>query len=89
MRGCQRHRRAGIAGLAAGVYRLWRDLGYAVGAILAGVLSDHFGYSAAIAAVAAMTFLSGLTAARLIQAPEKQTLTRLVPASTVHAQIPA
>jgi predicted MFS family arabinose efflux permease len=50
-----------------GVYRLWRDLGYAVGAMLAGALADRFGYSAAIAAVAALTFVSGLAAARLIQ----------------------
>ncbi|MFI5266708.1 MAG: MFS transporter [Chloroflexota bacterium] len=50
-----------------GVYRLWRDLGYAVGALLAGMLADRFGYSAAIAVVAALTFVSGLAAARLIQ----------------------
>ncbi|HLQ31403.1 MAG TPA: MFS transporter [Chloroflexota bacterium] len=53
-----------------GVYRLWRDLGYAVGAVLSGVLADRFGYPAAIAAVATLTFISGAAAARLIQ--EKQ-----------------
>ncbi len=48
---------------AVGVYRLWRDLGYALGAILAGLLADAFGLPAAIAAVAALTFASGLLAA--------------------------
>ena len=53
-------------GSAVGVYRLWRDLGYAVGALLAGALADAFGMSVAIAAVAALTAGSGvLTAARM------------------------
>lgn len=46
-------------GSAVGVYRLWRDAGYAVGALMAGVLADLFGMSAAIAAIALLTFLSG------------------------------
>jgi MFS family permease len=45
-------------GSAVGVYRLWRDSGYAVGALLAGVLADAFGMSSAIAAVAMLTLLS-------------------------------
>jgi MFS family permease len=45
---------------AVGVYRLWRDGGYALGALLAGILADLFGMSWAIAAVGALTFLSGL-----------------------------
>jgi MFS family permease len=44
---------------AVGVYRLWRDLGYAVGALLAGALADLFGAPWAIASVAALTFASG------------------------------
>jgi len=44
---------------AVGVYRLWRDSGYAVGALLAGLLADLFGVPWAIAGVAALTFLSG------------------------------
>jgi MFS family permease len=48
---------------AVGVYRLWRDLGYAFGAILSGLLADALGMSAAIAAVAALTFVSGLVVA--------------------------
>jgi MFS family permease len=45
---------------AVGVYRLWRDLGYAVGAVLAGLLADLFGVVVAIAAIGLLTFASGL-----------------------------
>jgi len=45
---------------SVGVYRLWRDGGFAVGALLAGVLADWFSVTAAIWAVAALTALSGL-----------------------------
>jgi len=48
---------------AVGVYRLWRDGGYAVGALLSGVLADAFGIPAAIAAIGALTFLSGVIVA--------------------------
>ena len=44
---------------AVGVYRLWRDLGYAVGALLAGLLADRFGVPSAIVVVAVITFASG------------------------------
>jgi MFS family permease len=44
---------------AVGVYRLWRDLGYAVGAVLAGLLADWFGVPWAITGIAAITFASG------------------------------
>jgi MFS family permease len=48
---------------AVGVYRLWRDLGYAIGALLAGIVADALGLSAAMWMVAAMTFGSGLIVA--------------------------
>ena len=48
---------------AVGVYRLWRDGGYAVGALLSGVLADLFGIPLAIAAIGALTFLSGVIVA--------------------------
>ena len=48
---------------SVGVYRLWRDLGYAVGAVLSGVLADALGLAPAIAAVAVVTFASGLLVA--------------------------
>src|SRR5438874_8915407 len=44
---------------AVGVYRLWRDGGYALGALLAGVLADRLGVSWAIAAIGVLTFVSG------------------------------
>ncbi len=41
------------------VYRFWRDLGYAVGALSAGIIADTLGISWAIGSVGALTFLSG------------------------------
>ena len=53
---------------AVGVYRFWRDLGYAVGAVLAGLVADALGLRAAVVVVAAITFASGaLTMARLTE----------------------
>ncbi len=46
-----------------GVYRLWRDLGYAIGALLAGLSTDLFGLDRAMWLVATITFASGLLAA--------------------------
>jgi MFS family permease len=48
---------------AVGVYRLWRDLGYAVGALVAGLTADALGIESAIWLVAAVTFASGLVVA--------------------------
>ena len=45
---------------AVGVYRLWRDLGYVVGALLAGALVDWVGMAAAIVAIGLVTVGSGL-----------------------------
>lgn len=48
---------------ALGVYRFWRDLGYAIGALLAGGIADLLGMVAAIHVVAALTLVSGLIVA--------------------------
>ncbi|MET9683348.1 MFS transporter [Streptomyces coeruleorubidus] len=48
---------------AVGVYRLWRDGGFAVGALIAGVLADAYSLTTAIWAVAALTAASGLAVA--------------------------
>ena len=48
---------------AVGVYRLWRDLGYAVGALLSGIVADAFGLVWAVLAVGALTFGSGIVVA--------------------------
>lgn len=45
------------------VYRFWRDLGYAIGALSAGIIADSFGLSAAIGSIAALTFISGVVVA--------------------------
>jgi MFS family permease len=47
---------------SVGVYRLWRDLGYAVGAVLAGLAADAFGLKDAMWVVAVITFMSGVIA---------------------------
>jgi MFS family permease len=52
-----------------GVYRFWRDLGYAVGALLSGLVADLVGLEAAIHVVAALTFVSGLVVARAMGKP--------------------
>jgi MFS family permease len=43
-----------------GVYRFWRDMGYALGAVIAGATADALGYGGAIGVVAALTAASGL-----------------------------
>jgi MFS family permease len=49
-------------GAAIGVYRFWRDLGFAVGGIVAGVIAEAAGFASAIRVVAVLTAASGLVA---------------------------
>ena len=49
------------------VYRFWRDLGYAIGALTAGIIADFFGMVWAIGAIAALTFVSGAIVAVLMR----------------------
>lgn len=51
---------------AVGVYRLWRDSGYVVGALLAGLLADWLGIAWTIGIVAGLTALSGMVAAAVM-----------------------
>lgn len=51
------------------VYRFWRDMGYAVGALASGLLADTFGLTWAILAVAGLTLLSGIVAQRAMREP--------------------
>jgi MFS family permease len=53
---------------ALGVYRLWRDSGYAVGALVGGALADVFSIQAAVLAIAALTAISG--GVTLVRLPE-------------------
>jgi MFS family permease len=43
-----------------GIFRLWRDLGYAIGAVLTGLLSDWFGITAAIVFIGVLTLISAI-----------------------------
>ena len=51
---------------ALGTYRFWRDMGYAAGALVAGILADSFGLNATVLAAAVLTAVSGLLAAHWI-----------------------
>ena len=48
---------------SVGIYRFWRDLGYAAGAVIAGVVADLFGLNSAILFIAGITALSGVVVA--------------------------
>lgn len=60
---------------AVGVYRLWRDLGYAIGAVVAGATADALGLRAAVIVIAILTFLSGaLVAVRMTETLRRATV---------------
>jgi len=52
------------------VYRFWRDMGYAIGALSAGIITDLFGAAYAIAAIGALTFASGTVVALVMDRAE-------------------
>jgi MFS family permease len=55
-----------------GVYRFWRDMGYVVGGLLAGIAADALGYGGAIAIVAALTAGSGVWVAVDLHEPSRR-----------------
>ena len=57
------------------VYRFWRDLGYAIGALSAGLIADRFGFGYAIMTIAAVTFLSGAIVAIAMREIHRPTAT--------------
>lgn len=57
---------------AVGVYRLWRDSGYAVGGLLSGLLADSLGIPFTIAVVGILTLLSGLVVAGVMKDTNQQ-----------------
>jgi MFS family permease len=71
---------------AVGVYRLWRDLGYALGAVVAGVAADLLGLRGSVYLVAALTFVSGVVVALRLRetlrttdrSPDQTTVARCV-----------
>ena len=64
------HWRAG----SVGIYRLWRDGGSAVGALVSGVVADAYGIPAAVAVVAALTALSGIIVAVRMRSTDHRSL---------------
>ena len=68
---------------SVGVYRLWRDGGFAVGALLAGVVADTFGILAAVWVVAALTASSGVVVAVRMYETHRRTETPPGPAAPV------
>jgi MFS family permease len=63
-----------------GVYRFWRDMGYALGALIAGAAADALGYGGAIAIVAVLTAASGLWVLRDMPPAPAAAIGRLRPA---------
>lgn len=51
---------------SVGVYRLWRDSGYAIGALLAGIVADLLGLSWALGTVGVLTLLSSVVVATVM-----------------------
>jgi MFS family permease len=62
-----------------GVYRLWRDGGFAIGALLAGVVADLLGLAAAIWTVATLTAISGVVVAVRMYETHRRTPSRQGP----------
>ncbi|PYQ16603.1 MAG: MFS transporter [Acidobacteria bacterium] len=67
---------------ATGVYRLWRDLGYAVGAIVSGVTADLLGSRPAVGMVAALTFASGVVVALRLRETRRPAAERTLRSAT-------
>lgn len=75
---------------AVGVYRLWRDGGYAIGALLAGVIADALGLRWAIGSVGVLTLASGVVVATMMTetlAAKRATATGTVPGSSPNRRI--
>lgn len=71
------------------VYRFWRDLGYAIGAISAGLIADFFGFSAAILAIGGLTFVSGLIVAAVMREGAKNTSGIATPVAPDQCAVPS
>lgn len=73
--------------LALGTYRFWRDLGYALGAVVAGLIADTVGLAATVVAAAVLTAGAGLVAWRTLGRPHRGNVP-LTPAAAAHAAGP-
>ena len=65
-----------------GVYRFWRDMGYAIGALIAGTVADALGYGGAVAIVAGLTAASGLWVLRDMPADRRGGVASVPPSGT-------
>jgi len=73
-------------GSSVGVYRLWRDLGYAFGALLAGLAADALGLSGAMWIIGALTALSGVVVAiRMSETSRRRSKTQPYDAAATRA----
>ncbi|CAN5126808.1 hypothetical protein BH23BAC2_BH23BAC2_24340 [soil metagenome] len=70
-----------------GVFRFWRDSGYAIGALLTGILADQLGIYASILVVGGITILSSfiiqirMSCLKAYRARQQESLTNFDPAS--------
>jgi MFS family permease len=73
-----------------GVYRFWRDMGYAVGGVIAGTVADSLGFGGAIGVVAGLTAASGLWVAIDLRVSEGQMdePARVPAAERIRARLP-
>ncbi len=62
-----------------GVYRFWRDLGYAIGPLSAGLIADFSDFAWAIVAIGGLTFLSGGLVAVLVRTDPENAYRKLHP----------
>lgn len=46
--------------ISLGIFRMWRDLGYAIGALLTGIIADKFGFNATLLLTGVITIISGI-----------------------------
>jgi MFS family permease len=72
---------------SVGVYRLWRDLGYAAGALIAGLTADALGLRGAMWLVAALTFASGLVVSFRMSETKGDQHGHIVPRRPRYAQV--
>jgi len=63
--------------ISIGIFRLWRDLGYAIGAVLTGLLADQLGLSAPILTIGALTIISSFIVRYRMTCAQKQIETGL------------